>query len=412
MTGSLQHAEGVLADAALDEFQQELPHWWQRIGGLPKGCPFLPSSDSSMFVLHAGDYFLRPVGRSLPRLRSSPWSFLRTEKVLRGNGLVKSEGANEFINTPCCRLCRSCLCASRWSLLSQLARLAGGSFPLACSLLCGSRVAGSLQSLGPVANIEKNLVTLPTALDRRGLASKPAHSAQQALRAYLDLAGHGARCTRSLATPFDPQSKRSHVGFSSPFTSARQVVQTSLLKEYRPQEIKALMGFEVGQLVLRRLPAVIPQELREPLTYGIFAARAYDALCQITEPNQALAGAPPWIRRMLTGRARSWKRPYSHTGTTAEFEALGVILRRLVPGPLLPPIFAGLAVNSNEIAEALEHRKPPKWQLRGSPAPQPLRDLAGNALVLALIRLFSGSRGRSHVLTLEAWHHHFCLQLL
>ncbi|CAE7739327.1 Sspo [Symbiodinium sp. CCMP2592] len=312
---SLQHAEGVLADAALDEFQQELPHWWQRIG----------------------DYFLRPVAGALPkRLRSSPWSFLRTEKVLRGNGLVKSEGGHSFRNL------------RAW--LEEVCRVLGLSQTRKASSRCP--------------------------------------------QLWIDEAWPPSRLT--------PRSKRSAPIWILPATEQNAlVVQMSLLKEYRPQEIKALMGFEVGQLVLRRLPAVIPQELREPLTYGIFAARAYDALCQVTEPNQALAGAPPWIRRMLTGRARSWKRPYSHTGTTAEFEALGVILRRLVPGPLLPPIFAGLAVNSNEIAEALEHRKPPKWQLRGSPAPQPLRDLAGNALVLALIRLFSGSRGRSYVLTLD-----------
>jgi len=316
--GSLQHAEGVLAEAALDEFQQELPHWWQRLG----------------------DYFLRPVALLLPkRLRSSPWSFpffRATEKLLRGNGLVKSEGGHSFRNL------------RAW--LEEVCRVLG--------------------------------------------LSQTRKSSSRCPQLWIDEAWPPSRLT--------PRSKRSAPIWILPATEQNAlVVQMSLLKEYRPQEIKALMGFEVGQLVLRRLPGVIPQELREPLTYGIFAARAYDALCRVTEPNQALAGAPPWIRRMLTGRARSWKRPYSHTGTTAEFEALGVILRRLVPGPLLPPIFAGLAVNSNEIAEALEHRKPPKWQLRGSPAPQPLRDLAGNALVLALIRLFSGSRGRSYVLTLD-----------
>ena len=81
---------------------------------------------------------MRPVALLLPkRLRSSPWSFpffRATEKLLRGNGLVKSEGADDVLK--CASeirkaektLCRSFLFASRWSLLSQLACLAGGNF--------------------------------------------------------------------------------------------------------------------------------------------------------------------------------------------------------------------------------------------------------------------------------------------
>ena len=178
----------------------------------------------------------------------------------------------------------------------------------------------------------------------------------------------------------------------------------SLLKEYGPKEIKALMGFEVAQLVLKRMPAVLPQDLTQPLTYGVLALRSYESFRQATEPNQALAGAPRWIHSLLAGSSNSWswKRPYSHAGTTAEFEALGTIVRRLVPGPLQPPVFAGLAVNSDEIEHALQHRAPPKLHLRGSTKSRPLRSVAGNALILALFRLLSGSRARSYVLTLEA----------
>ena len=121
---------------------------------------------------------------------------------------MKSEGADDVLK--CASeirkaektLCRSWLFASRWSLLSQLACLAGGNFlffAFRVFVLSRSRVAGSLQSFGPIAN-EKIFVTLSAALDRRGLATEPAHSAKQTFCAHLDLAGHGAKCPRSLAT--------------------------------------------------------------------------------------------------------------------------------------------------------------------------------------------------------------------
>ncbi|CAE7251459.1 unnamed protein product [Symbiodinium natans] len=323
--GSLRKAEGVLADAALDEFQCELPHWWQRVG----------------------DFFIRPFAGCLPfQAGTSPWVLFRSEKTLRGSGLVKSEGGTSHLKL------------HAW--LEEVCRVLG------------------LSDMGSQT--------------RRRLSRSP-----RCPQLWIDQGWPPSRLT--------PRSKRSAPiwMFLMPGERDALVVQMSLLKEYGAKEIKALMGFEIGQLVMKRLPALLPQELAEPLTFGFLAARAYDTFRRATEPNQALAGAPTWIRNMLRGRPQwSWKRSYSQTGTTSEFEALGMILRRLVPGPLQPPMFAGLAVNSKEIEHALKHRNaPPNLHLRATARPKPLNGLARDALILGLARLLSGSRGRSYVLTLD-----------
>ena len=83
-----------------------------------------------------------------------------------------------------------------------------------------------------------------------------------------------------------------------------QVIQTSMLKEFPAKEAKALIGFEVGRMVLQRLPTVIPGGLINPLANVYLATSAYIALQKATRPKPGLAGAPQWIRDILADHSR------------------------------------------------------------------------------------------------------------
>jgi len=179
------------------------------------------------------------------------------------------------------------------------------------------------------------------------------------------------------------------------------VIQTNILKEFPAKEAKALIGFEVGRLVLQRLPALIPSGFTTPAANAYLAFRAYVALQKATSPKPGLAGAPLWIRDILADRSRfSFKRQYSHTGTTAELAAFGTLIRRLLPGPLQLPLFAELQANHQSLEEALEHQSPLKFRWREEKE-RPIQSFADTFLILNMMRLLSGSRGRSYVLTLD-----------
>ena len=93
---------------------------------------------------------------------------------------------------------------------------------------------------------------------------------------------------------------------------AREVIQTNILKEFPAKEAKALIGFEVGRLVLQRLPALIPSGFTTPAANAYLAFRAYVALQKATRPKPGLAGAPLWIRDILADRSGfSFKRLHS-----------------------------------------------------------------------------------------------------
>ena len=83
-----------------------------------------------------------------------------------------------------------------------------------------------------------------------------------------------------------------------------QVIQTSMLKEFPAKEAKALIGFEVGRMVLQRLPTVIPGGFINPLANVYLATSAHIALQKATRPKPGLAGAPPWIRDILADHSR------------------------------------------------------------------------------------------------------------
>eukprot|EP00435_Cladocopium_sp_Y103_P011751 s2316_g3.t1 len=154
-------------------------------------------------------------------------------------------------------------------------------------------------------------------------------------------------------------------------------------------------------MVLQRLPAVIHGGFINPLADVYLATSAYIALQKATRPKPGLAGAPQWIRDILADHSRfSLKRPYSYTGTTAELAAFGTILRRLIPGLLQLPLFAGLQENHQTFEKALEHQAPLKLRWREEKE-RPMHDLADSFLLVNAMRILSGSRGRSFVLTLD-----------
>lgn len=89
-----------------------------------------------------------------------------------------------------------------------------------------------------------------------------------------------------------------------------EVIQTSILKEFSIREAKALIGFEVGRVLLQRLPTFIPGGFINPLADLYLVCNAYLSLQKATRPKPGLAGAPPWIRDVLADHERfSFKRP-------------------------------------------------------------------------------------------------------
>ena len=77
-----------------------------------------------------------------------------------------------------------------------------------------------------------------------------------------------------------------------------------MLKEFPAKEAKALIGFEVGRMVLQRLPTVIPGGFVNSLANVYLATSAYIALQKATRPKPGLAGAPQWIRDILADHSR------------------------------------------------------------------------------------------------------------
>ncbi|CAK9060302.1 unnamed protein product [Durusdinium trenchii] len=175
------------------------------------------------------------------------------------------------------------------------------------------------------------------------------------------------------------------------------VIQASLMKDFSMKGAKALLGFEVAGITLPTLPAHLPSGMLDPLCTGYLLCQASWAVHRATTPNSGLAGAPRWIREMLVHGGR-FERPYSYTGQTAELAALGGLLRRLMPGVVQPPLFELLQVNHRNLEKALKHRKGLRWQLRAAPE-RPLEGFGKSFLVVNLMRLLGGSRGRSFVLT-------------
>lgn len=164
------------------------------------------------------------------------------------------------------------------------------------------------------------------------------------------------------------------------------------MKEFPAREAKALLGFEVGRILL----SLGESPSFELLAKCYFVAGAGHALQLATEPNPGLAGAPLWIRHLL---GSSWRRPYSLRGTTAQLAVFGTIVRRLVPGPLQPPLFAGLQANHRTLETALRGG-PLRLRLRAAQE-RPLRDFGTGFLVVNLMRLLTGSTARAFVLTLD-----------
>lgn len=169
------------------------------------------------------------------------------------------------------------------------------------------------------------------------------------------------------------------------------------MKDFSMKGAKALLGFEVAGITLPTLPAHLPSGMLDPLCTGYLLCQASWAVHRATTPNSGLAGAPRWIREMLVHGGR-FERPYSYTGQTAELAALGGLLRRLMPGVVQPPLFELLQVNHRNLEKALKHRKGLRWQLRAAPE-RPLEGFGKSFLVVNLMRLLGGSRGRSFVLT-------------
>lgn len=296
-----------------------------------------------------GDYLLRPVTWILPRVASAPpLAFGRNANhVLGKNGLTKG-GTN-----------------LKWfAWLEEVCLVLG--------------------------------LDVETRRSRRGPVSKHVTKALRCPELWLDEQWPPNKVT--------PRSKKSvPVWTYSTIAPERGiiVIQTSMLKEFPAKEAKALIGFEVGRMVLQRLPTVIPGGFVNSLANVYLATSAYIALQKATRPKPGLAGAPQWIRDILADHSRfSLKRPYSYTGTTAELAAFGTILRRLVPGLLQLPLFAGLQENHQTFEKALEHQAPLKLRWREEKE-RPMHDMADSFLLVNAMRILSGSRGRSFVLTLD-----------
>ena len=326
--GDSRKAQSVLAKSALEEFERELPHPGQRMGGW--------------------------------LLKRMTWRLGR-EKALDSLGLQKAVGraGNRVLAVHFDR--------------GRLVRMAAGG---GCLGPCCSAVPGGLHGLRAGG---EPATAMPGAVDRRDLAAQRLDAEEQAVGTRVDLSHHGFATRDPGCSPFSRPLKP-------------EVLQSSIMKEFPAREAKALLGFEVGRILLslQESPSL------ELLAKCYFVAGAGHALRMATEPNPGLAGAPLWIRHLLGSK---WRRPYVLQGTTAQLAVFGTIVRRLVPGPLQLPLFAGLQANHRSLETALRGG-PLRLRLRAGKE-RPLQHFGTGFVAVNLMRLVSGSTARAFVLTLD-----------
>eukprot|EP00929_Paragymnodinium_shiwhaense_P018525 TRINITY_DN12934_c1_g1_i1.p1 TRINITY_DN12934_c1_g1~~TRINITY_DN12934_c1_g1_i1.p1 ORF type:complete len:1458 (-),score=346.81 TRINITY_DN12934_c1_g1_i1:114-4487(-) len=220
-------------------------------------------------------------------------------------------------------------------------------------------------------------------------------------------------------------------GPASGTTTERQGIitfQERMLRSYEENEVKALIGFELGRASWGRL-ALLPNGLGKGaaelfLSYRLFGA--FRESVEMQRRSRSWFGGRGWrpSRRKsvpeLQEKDRALQQP---TRGLVEWGALAVMVSRVVPLLLQPLVLGGVVSRRSEVADLLEKaydgvevgaravaegdvlrlldqlrvRKPPTLAEKAAP----WLSLAGDAVLLHILRLLRSTRRRAATITLD-----------
>lgn len=196
------------------------------------------------------------------------------------------------------------------------------------------------------------------------------------------------------------------------------VLQAKELQAYPPREVKAILGYELGRAAWVAFAPVLPPGWGEHALQGYAALRLWHTGVRAQRQPQRR-----WVAALQSARL-PWNLvndPFAPFGgisavgpVAAEWAALALVLKRLVPPLMQPLVLVGLVTKGPEVHEALRSllgllghtgrtQKSGLANLRlpllGAAAPWAW--LLGEAAAAELLALLGGSRSRAMAVTMD-----------